>query len=123
MADPNVTMTHSQFQSLLERFSHGIADAVREARKPDEDTQIKLDEEKTRKEAHRASAIELAMAEQQSKIDRESRCNHTRAEDGKRTIGGQVHSDGKIHPLCLRCGKEFEPTDAPREMLMGATGI
>ena len=35
-------------------------------------------------------------------------CGHVK-DNGRSTIGGQVHNDGMYHPLCLRCFKAFPP--------------
>jgi hypothetical protein len=109
-------LTQQQLQEI-------IVNAIREGKKPDEETAAKMAEEKARKEANRVAMLELAKTEIEGKLNREARCSHTRPEDGKRMIGGQVHSDGMIHPLCLRCGKEFAAYPAPKDLFSGATGL
>ena len=45
-------------------------------------------------------------------LARQAACNHTMPK-GENSVFGQVHSDGKYHPICVVCQKEFAPR-APR---------
>lgn len=85
-------------------------------KKPDIETQKKLDEAKARMELNRKNTIEVAMLEVEQKKRREDNCPHTK-ENGRTAWVGQVHSDGLYHPICLHCQKAATPFRPTGEML------
>jgi hypothetical protein len=102
-------MSEQPEQSLnlsLDQLKELIADAIRVAKEPDPATQAKLDEEARQVQVRREEALELARIEIEQRELGWASCSHTK-ENGKPSIGGQVHSDGLYHPICLRCQKPF----------------
>ena len=97
-----------------------IKDLIAEIKKPSELEQEKIDQERQLRERRRRESIALATLEMEQKALKQSNCNHTKP-NGKPCIGGQIHSDGMVHMICLRCQKEFTPTKPDQGML--ATGI
>lgn len=111
-----VTLTADQLQQLLEKV---VEAAVKAAREPDELTKQKMVEDKERRERLMKEAVELAKAEDEAKRLRWKSCSH-RKPDGRAAIGGQIHSDGLIHPICLICQFPFpaiKPT--PDQIVQG----
>lgn len=100
----------------LQDIKELIVAAVAEAKKPDPETAAELQAAKERKNRSREEMLEVARLEVAMKEQREGNCNH-RKENGKSAYAGQVHSDGKIHPVCLHCGKLGDPYAPPQEML------
>ncbi len=95
-------------------------DFARELRKPDDVTQAKLDADKLKQAKIREQAITLATIEKETKRRAQEACDHKK-ENGKPAFGGQIHSDGMIHPICLHCGLEAEPIRPRADMV--AQGI
>ena len=93
-----------------------IMELVKELRKPDDVTQQKLDEEAAKKAKIREQSIQLATIEIETKRRAQANCDHKK-ENGKPAFGGQVHSDGMLHPICLHCGLEADPIAPARELL------
>jgi hypothetical protein len=107
-----VTLTAEQLQALL-------LEVVRAAKEPDELTKQKIEEEKANRERRARQAVELAKLEEEQQQKRWAACSHTKP-DGRRAIGGQVHSDGLIHPICLICNKQFTPVSpTPDQLVQG----
>lgn len=98
-----------------------LIELVRELRKPDQETLDKKEAERKKLEQDRKQMIQLAELELRTKRARQSNCNHKK-EDGRTALAGQVHSDGKIHPICLHCHIELTPQDPPRELLAQGIG-
>ena len=94
---------------------------IQELKKPDEETQRKLADEKARREQERKNMIELAMLEEQKRLEREANCNHKK-DNGRTAVVGQVHSDGFYHGICQHCQKAFTPTRPTTEMMQMGTG-
>lgn len=101
---------------------------IKVAREPNELEKRRMERElaKDEEEAKRAAALREEMVriaaieiEGREKFQNET-CRH-RKERGESAVMGQIHSDGLYHPLCLRCGKMFDPIAPPREFL--AQGI
>lgn len=95
-----------------------IMEIVRAIKEPSPAEKEKLAQEEELKKRQLDAMMELGRTEEQAKIDRENACGHKK-ENGSWCIGGQEHSDGMIHPVCLRCGKSFPPYKAQH----GAQGI
>ena len=95
-----------------------VARAVREAKEPDLATQEKIAAEKAQRKAAMDSMMREADEMEKAVSSRQNRCTH-RKPDQSGSVYGQVHSDGKIHPICIICHKLFTPYDAPREMIAG----
>ena len=101
MPEQSVTLTFNQLKELIQ-----------EIRKPSQVEQEKLDAEAALKRRQQEQRVETARQEMASKAARESRCSHTK-ERGESAVYGQKHSDGLVHPICVRCQKLF-PTYKPR---------
>ena len=104
--EPMVGMTKEDLQDILRTV-------IEETRKPDPLTQRKLEREQ-QIEARAFDARMKALTNQQkSKETAQGRCPH-RKNNGDPQEESAVHhpplsSDGKVHPICVECGKEFEP--------------
>jgi hypothetical protein len=93
--------TYQQLQDL-------IRGAVQEAKRPDAETEERLAAEKMRRERAKAEMVLAVQAEQDNRRRAQQTCQHQK-ERGESAVGGQINSDGLIHPICLRCQKEFSP--------------
>lgn len=94
-----------------------ISHAIRELKRPDPETEAKQIAEKARLAEYSLQMVEMAKQQERDVWNRQNViCKHTK-ENGERSIGGQIHSDGKIHPICLRCQKLFDPIDPPQELM------
>lgn len=109
----SLTMTKDELLAI-------ITHAIQELKKPDAETAAKLAIERERRESDMRAMVELAKTQELETRRRQETCSH-RKENGERSVGGQIHSDGKIHPICLRCQKQFTPIDPPQELL--STGV
>lgn len=85
-----------------------VIDIVRAVKEPTEEEKQKRQKEEELRDRRRKEAILLAKEEEEAIKRRQANCSHTK-ENGKPSIAGQVHSDGLVHPICLRCQKEFKP--------------
>ena len=97
-------ITPEQLQAL-------IVTAVRAAREPDPETAARLAKERERAELIQNERIATAKAEEAAHEQRQSSCNHMK-DEGRSTrtaVMASYNSDGKIHPICVRCQKLFEP--------------
>jgi hypothetical protein len=110
-----VKLSGRDFQELLKTLIH-------EMKKPSPEEEAKLVEEKLRRERRTQQAISIAKAEEEQRTRAQMACQH-RKENGKSAVGGQLHSDGLIHPLCLRCLAEFKPIKPSPEMLTGGVNL
>lgn len=108
-----IQFTADQLETMLLRIG-------KEMRKPDDVTLAKQAQEEQRRQESMRQMIALANIEIDSKKNMQARCSHKK-EDGRTLWHGQIHSDGKYHPLCLRCQMLGTPLDPPRELL--AQGI
>lgn len=95
--EPSINLTVSQFKEI-----------IAELRKPSPEEQEKIDKEKAFKKRAMEQRVEIARQEMAAKAERENRCNHKK-EKGESAVFGQKHSDGMVHPICVRCQKQFEP--------------
>lgn len=95
-----------------------IVMAIKTAKEPDDETKLKNDEEKTRKASNLRQMIENAKITEENQKRSQARCGHRKG-DGQSTVYGQIHSDGKIHPICVRCQKLFTAYAPPQELISG----
>ncbi len=98
-------MTYEQMVYLLQ-----------EMKKPDEETQKKIDAEKARRAREQKDMIELALFEEARQKERWANCSHKK-ENGRSAFGGQMHSDGFYHPICMHCGYAAPPLKPTTEMM------
>jgi hypothetical protein len=111
---PTVTLT-------LEQLREMIVFAATEFRKPTEAEQEKLDKEKALFDRKRKEGIEMAKLEEEQRKLAQDQCPHKKP-NGESTIHiGQIYSDGKLRPICVRCQMMLSPRDAPKDMLV--TGL
>ena len=70
--------------------------------------QLLKDEETDKRKAEaRADFLRVAKEQEAMKLARENSCSHTK-ENGRSAIAAsQIHSDGFLHPFCMRCFKTF----------------
>lgn len=94
-----------------------LAYFIQEMKKPDTETAEKLAKEKARRAQEQKNMIELAMLEEEQKLQREANCNH-RKENGRSAVVGQIHSDGYYHGVCQHCFKTFTPVKPTTEQMM-----
>lgn len=93
----NISLTVAQFKEIIQ-----------ELRKPSAEDQEEIDKNKLMKERAAKQRVEVARQEMAAKAEREQRCNHKK-EKGESAVFGQKHSDGFVHPICVRCQKQFDP--------------
>ena len=105
-----VSFTAAQFMEM-----------IKELRKPDDETLEKKAEAAKRLELQKKQMIALAQLETATRERRQKACSHKK-QDGNTLWAGQIHSDGKYHPICLRCSAEGEPMEPPRELLAQGLG-
>ena len=95
-----------------------IRELIREAKAPDADTQEKKQNEEVRRKARLEQMLSEANLQERNARMQQSQCGHKK-QDGESTVRGQIHSDGLVHPICLRCQKMFTPYEPPRELIAG----
>lgn len=66
----------------------------------------KEEEDMARLEAGKQDMIRIVMESEALKLANQAACGHVK-DNGRTAINGQVHNDGKFHPFCQRCFKEF----------------
>ena len=114
-------ISEKQLQELLTKaIATAVSSAIMESRKPTDAEMAKLAKEEADTKRRMEEMLIVAKAEEESKRLQWANCNHKK-EDGRPSIGGQIHSDGLVHPLCLHCQFEFPPYKPTQEML--AQGI
>lgn len=91
---------------------------IREMKKPDDETLEKKAKEDQRRKEAMESMIQLSKLETENRLRGQKNCPHEK-QDKSSTWYGQVHSDGLIHPICVRCQKEATPYAPPRELISG----
>lgn len=96
-----VVMTPEQLQTILEAI-------VKAAKEPSAEEKEKREKEEAMRKRALEENMKIVKEEMELRRRTQELCGHKK-ENGKSCVGGQIHSDGLIHPLCLRCGKEFTP--------------
>ena len=105
--EPSISLTAAQLKDMMIAFAQEI-------RRPTPEQEEETQKKKELLARTKADKLELVRIEMESKAQREASCAHLK-QNGQSTIMGQKHSDGKIHPICLRCQKEFPPYRARTE--------
>jgi len=62
-----------------------------------------------RKAEARADFLRVAKEQEAQKTARENSCSHTKENGRSAVAASQIHSDGLLHPFCMRCFKTFTP--------------
>jgi hypothetical protein len=91
---------------------------IREMKKPDDETLAKKAAEEARRQESMAAMLVVARLEEENHKRAQTNCRHEK-QDKTSTWYGQVHSDGLIHPICVRCQKLATPYPPPRELISG----
>lgn len=130
MSTQTVNLTFEQLQELMSKV---VASAVAESKKlnPIEERKLKEQLEADRRRA--LLAVQLAKDETSAMMRKKYGCSHMAdlktgqpvqkgAFGGNWTTGGQVHSNGTITLVCLRCNWEwrFKATDAEKQYALDA---
>jgi len=119
-AEPTVSLTPSQFQEMMAAFAKTI---VSEMKKPSEEEQATLDNDKALRERRRSEMIIIAKEEEEMKKRTQAACEHKKP-NGQYAIGGQVFSDGIERHFCLRCQKVvYSGAPAVASMAGGLGGV
>lgn len=91
---------------------------IREMKKPDDETLEKKAKDEARRQEQMRNMIAVAKLDEANRLNFQARCQHEK-QDKSSTWYGQVHSDGKIHPICVRCQKLATPYAPPQELISG----
>lgn len=70
---------------------------------------VKEEELEQRKAEARADFLRVAKEQEAQKQARENSCSHTKDNGRTAIAASQIHSDGMLHPFCMRCFKTFAP--------------
>lgn len=97
-------------------------EAIRELKKPTPEQQEQIDQQRLIRERKKQLMILLARDEEKGKRNRRERCSHLKP-NGKIAIGGQIHADGLVHPLCVKCQTEFQPFKPTAEMMRSGVSL
>jgi hypothetical protein len=97
-------------------------EAIKELKKPTPEQEEQLKQQKMIRERKAQLMILLAKDEEKGKRNRRDRCSHTKP-NGKIAIGGQIHADGLVHPLCVKCQTEFQPFKPTAEMMRSGVSL
>ena len=97
-ADGKTLGVNLNAESLKEMMVAMIA----EMKKPDQATLDKEERERIIREKQREDMIRVANMEIAATKANQAACSH-RKENGRTLFHGQEHSDGMVHPICLRC--------------------
>lgn len=127
MAQQEIQQGGGEMLVSVETLKEMMRTLVTEMRRPDPETEARVAAEKARAEASKKEMQAVVMldfavkqclwgvCEHKDKRLRDRggecyavACQHKKP-DGRASIGGQVNSDGLIHPICLRCQFEFPP--------------
>ena len=95
-----------------------IKELIKAAKAPDDETVRLKAEAEARRQEQMTQMIAIAKIEEETRRNSQDRCGHKKS-DQSSTIYGQIHSDRKIHPICVRCQKLFAPYDPPMELVAG----
>jgi len=107
MAEQMVSMTADQLQKLLEAV-------VVKMKEPTDAEKAQMEVERQALIRRQKEQAELARAQEQRSLIRRKNCPHHTVYNGKVfwKWGGQVHSDGLVHPVCNICHTEWPPFSA-----------
>lgn len=106
-----VNLTASDLERLITRV-------IKASKEPDEETQKNIDKEKADRQKRMEQMLLEARQNEENVLRQQANCGHKKP-DATPTIFGQIHSDGLIHPLCVRCQKLFTPYKPPMELISG----
>lgn len=87
-----------------------LAYFIQEMKKPDADTQAKLDEEKKRKQKERDEMVAMAIAEDEAIRARQSACAHKKENGRTAIVPAGNDGQGMYLYLCQHCQKVMPPT-------------
>ncbi len=99
--EASISLTATELKDMMIAFAQ-------ELRKPTPEQEEEARQRKAILERAKRDKLELVRIEIEAKKQREEGCAHKK-QNGESTVMGQKHSDGKVHPICIRCQKEFEP--------------
>lgn len=96
---------------------------AQELKKPDPEELAKKEAEKARRAENRAQMIQMIQEGDAKRLAQQAMCERYghKKENGRSGISGQVHSDGLLHLLCVRCNKQFPGVKPDQEHM--PTGI
>ncbi len=109
-------------ETTAQNNREALLEAIKELKKPTPEQQEQIDQQKMIRERKKQLMILLAKAEEKGKRVRRERCSHTKP-NGKVAIGGQIHADGLVHPLCVKCQTEFQPFKPTAEMMRSGVSL
>lgn len=117
-----VNLSFEQMQELMATMAKTI---VAEMKKPTEEELEKKAKEAEDKERRRLAAVQMAETSEKSKKAIQAACgaNGHKKENGTSAVSGQVHGDGMVHPVCLKCAMEFVPFKATTQMIMQGANL
>jgi len=119
-----VSLTVEDLQAILRQQQENFIAAVVELKKLDPATERKMKKEAEAADKAFHHRMEVLIAEEEGKKRRQTNCPH-RMDNGNSPRSaihrGQLFSDGKFHPICGECSKEFEPITPSMSELAGAT--
>ncbi len=91
---------------------------ITEMRKPDQETLDKKERERIRLERQKEDMIKVANMEIAATRANQAACSHKK-ENGRTLFHGQEHSDGMVHPICLRCQFLMPPYRVTADLATG----
>lgn len=124
MADTG--MSKQDLQDILRQQQEGFVKVIAEIRKPDPLTEAKMKREAELADRARVTRLNSLIEQQKSREAAQAKCPH-RKNNGDPQAGSAIHhppmnSDGMVHPLCVECGKEFEPYRPSMMEMSGMVG-
>jgi len=125
-----VSFSPTQLQDFIKTVLEATAEnnremfleAIKELKKPTPEQQEQLDRQKMIRERKAELMVLLAKDEEKGKRRKRERCSHLKP-NGKIAIGGQIHADGLVHPLCVKCQTEFQPFKPNAEMMRSGVSL
>lgn len=103
---------------LMAMMKGMMTEVVAAMKAPTKEEQKKLDEEAVKRQEFLAACLAEGKQAAKNKALNEARCGHVKP-DGSTAYHGQIHSDGLIHPICIRCQKLRTPYAPPAELIAG----
>ncbi len=130
MEGEQVSFTPEQLQQFMKTVLEATAkdsretflEAIKELKKPTPEQQEQLDQQKMMRERKAQLMVLLAKDEEKGKRIRRERCSHKKP-NGLISIGGQIHADGLVHPICVKCQTEFQPFKPTAEMMRSGVSL
>lgn len=110
-------------QMTAQQLQEALVAMAKEMKKPTEEEQRAIDEERMYRERRKAEMIQIAQEEEAQHARTQASCEHKKP-NGQYAVGGQIYSNGHQIMRCLRCQKVlYDAAPAAASMANGLGGV